>query len=240
MDTACKLSFGSNLAPFVGHSSLRRAVMGTENRVPTTEELKKMKDLLREGMARGAFGLSFGLTYAPSCYAETPELIELATVAAEYNGLVSAHIRNEGDYLIRSLDEFLTVLRKSGARGVYSHHKAMGKENWGKVTHTIRMLEQANAEGIEVYCDAYPYTASYTSMASRFIPKEYLANGFDALEAALKDPEKRAEFTRRNINTWGENLNWVMMAMCNGHPEYIGRFIPEIAAERGEQPYDTL
>lgn len=122
----------------------------------------------------------------------------------------------------------------------YSHHKAMGKENWGKVTHTIRMLEQANAEGVEVYCDAYPYTASYTNMSARFIPKEYLANGFAALKAALTDPDKRAQFTRRNIDTWGEDLNWVMIAACKNHPEYIGRPIPEIAAERGEQPYDTV
>lgn len=240
LETAGKVSFGSNLATFVGHSALRRAVMGTENRVPTAEELEKMKAYLRDGMEHGALGVSFGLIYTPSCYAETPELIELAKVVAEYNGLVSAHIRNEGDYLIRSLDEFLTVIRMSGARGVYSHHKAMGKENWGKVTHTIRMLEQANAEGMEVYCDAYPYTASYTSMAARFIPKEYLANGFDALKAALTDPAKRAEFTRRNINTWGEDLNWVMIAICKNHPEYIGRLLPEIAAERGEQPYDTV
>ena len=240
LDTASKASFGSNLAAFVGHSALRLAVMGTENRVPTPEELEKMKELLREGMAHGALGVSFGLIYVPSCYAETPELIELATVAAECNGLVAAHIRNEGDYLIRSLDEFLTILRKSGARGVYSHHKAMGKENWGKVTHTIRMLEQANAEGVEVYCDAYPYTASYTSMAARFVPKEYLSSGFAVLEAALNDPEKRAAITRRNIDTWGEDLNWVMLAMCNGHPEYIGMLIPEIAAQRGEQPYDTV
>ena len=240
LDTASKLSFGSNHAAFVGHSALRRAVMGTENRVPTAEELEKMKAFLRDGMEHGALGVSFGLIYTPSCYAETPELIELATVVAEYNGLVSAHIRNEGDYLIRSLDEFLTVLRKSGARGVYSHHKAMGKENWGKVTHTIRMLEQANEEGIEVYCDAYPYTASSTSMSARFVPKEYRANGLDVLKTALSDPDLRAEFTRRNIDTWGEDLNWVMVAQCKNHPEYIGMLVPEIAAQRGEQPYDTV
>ena len=240
LDTTSKVAFGSNLAAFVGHGALRRAVMGAETRVPTSEELEQMKALLRDGMEHGALGVSFGLVYAPGCYTETSELIELATVAAECNGLVSAHIRNEGDYLIRSLDEFLTVLRKSGARGVYSHHKAMGKENWGKVTHTIRMLEQANAEGIEVYCDAYPYTASDTYLSACFIPKEYRANGFDSLKTALTNPEIRAECTRRNIDTWGEDLNWVMLSVCKGHPEYIGMLIPEIAALRGESPYDTV
>ena len=240
LDAASSLTFSGNHALFVGHSALRHATIGTENRAPSAEELEQMKALLRDGMEHGALGISFGLIYPPSCYAATPELIELASVVAEYNGLVSAHIRNEGDHLIRALDEFLTVLRKSGARGVYSHHKAMGKENWGKVSHTIRMLEEANAQGIEVYCDTYPYTASSTSMAARFVPKEYRANGTEAMKAALKDPDTRADFIRRSIDTWGEDLSWVLVSYCKNHPEYTGLLVPEIAAMRGEQPYDTV
>ena len=151
LETAKNVPQGSNIAILVGHRALRKAVMGMENRAPSTEELEKMKAFLREGIEHGALGVSFGLIYPPSCYAETDELIALAKVVGEYHGLVVAHIRNEGSTLIQAVEEFIRVIRESGTRGVISHHKSSIKENWGKVKHTLRMIDEANEEGVEVY-----------------------------------------------------------------------------------------
>ncbi len=231
---------GSNISVFVGHGTLRRMVMGTELRAPTPAELEKMKDLLREGIEHGAMGISFGLIYTPSCYAQTDELIELAKVAGEYNALVVAHIRNEGDKLIEAVEEFMSVIKASGTRGVFSHHKAPYKTNWGKVKTTLKMIDDANASGMDVYCDVYPYIASHTSLSARFIPKELHAKGAAGLVELLSDPAQRAELKEINIKKSGTDLNWVLVASCKNHPEYEGLRIPEIAALRGTDGHDAV
>jgi N-acyl-D-amino-acid deacylase len=124
MDTLDKLPLGCNVLCYVGHNALRRAAMGSEDRAPTAEEFEKMKALVREAMEHGALGVSFGLAYAPSCYADTQEMIALARVVGEYHGVISAHIRNEGDHVVRAAEEFLTTVRESGARGVYYEQKS--------------------------------------------------------------------------------------------------------------------
>ena len=146
LSIAKDIPLGSNIATFVGHRALRSAVIGEENRNPSPEELEQMKALLRDGMEHGALGVSFGLIYHPSCFAHTDELIALAKTAAQYNGLVSAHIRNEGDELVQATEEFITIIKASGARGILSHHKAAYKNNWGKVSATLRMIDKANED----------------------------------------------------------------------------------------------
>ena len=242
MEKAEQIPQGSNLANFVGHGSLRRTVMGTELRDPTAEEMAKMKELLRDALENGAMGLSFGLIYTPGCYAKTEELKELARVAGEYKALVVAHIRNEGDTLIEAVDEFMSVIKESGCRGIFSHHKAAYRTNWGKVKTTLHMLDEANASGMDVYCDVYPYIASHTSLSARFIPKELLAGGASALAKILSDPIRRDELKKYNIEKaqFGDTLDWVMIASCKNHPEYEGLRVPEIAAMRGCDVYDAV
>ena len=225
----------------VGHGSLRAAVMGNENRAPTAEELERMKELLREALEAGAIGMSMGLIYTPGCYAKTDEVIELAKIVGEYHGVLSSHLRNEGDFLVRSVEEFLKIVRESGARGVISHHKAMKKENWGKVHHTLRMIDEANAAGMEVYCDTYPYTASSTSLSARFIPKQYRSAEMGGLSVVLASPELRREIRAIDVEEYGEDLSWALVSHCSLHPEYEGLHIPEIAALRGQSdPYETV
>lgn len=132
LDTMNYVPIGSNLAMLIGHGSLRKTVIGIENRIPTFPEINKMKQLLEEGLQHGAYGMSLGLFYAPGCYAELPELIELAKVVAKHNGIVAAHIRNEDSELIPAVKEFITLIRESRARGVLSHHKVTKEENWVK------------------------------------------------------------------------------------------------------------
>lgn len=239
LQTLTELPLGANLAVFAGHGALRKAVMGTENRVPSPDELEQMKALLQEAIDAGALGVSFGLIYTPSCYAQTEELIALAKVAGDNNALVSAHIRNEGDTLINATEEFISVIRASGARGILSHHKAAGKENWGKVHHTLSMIEDANREGLEIYCDVYPYCASHTSLVARFIPKELRAGGTSGIVSLLSDTNARQTLKAQLLDTLGDDLNWVLVTDCYAHPEYEGLRLPQIAALRGTDAYDA-
>jgi len=228
---------GSNTAVLVGHCALRKAVMGMENREPTAEELERMKALLRDGMEHGALGVSFGLIYTPGCYAKTEELIEIAKVVGEYHGIAAAHIRNENGGLIESVEEFLTVLRAANIRGVISHHKASGKGNWGKVHTTLRMIDQANAEGMDVYCDVYPYTASHTSLAATFVPPALHARG---VVNVLQDPVMRAEIKEWNQKHRVGGLDYVQIARCKGLPQYEGLRVPEIARQMGVDEYEAV
>ena len=233
---------GANTALLIGNSALRGAVIGPDDRRATPEEMEQMKALLREGLEAGALGVSFGLIYAPGCFADTEELTELAKVVAEYNGVVAAHIRDEGFRLVRALEEFISVIKASGARGVISHHKAGNKENWGKITHTLQMVEDACAEGYEIYFDVYPYVASHTSMASSFIPKVYHTEGIAALCRKLDDPEVRAaikEF-QREIRGATEDFSWVLPVKCPAYPEYEGKRLNEIAKIHGKDVLDTM
>ena len=239
MDTLARVPQGCNVLCYVGHNALRRAAMGSEDRAPTAAELEKMKELVREAMEHGALGVSFGLAYAPSCYAETAELIALAKVVAEYHGVISAHIRNEGDHVVRAAEEFLTVVRESGARGVYSHLKAADKENWGKVCHTLRMIDEANADGFDVYADVYPYNASHTTLSATIVPKHLHSGGVPALLRVLESAEGRREIRAYCEGKW-QDWDWVQITICKGYPAFEGKRIPEIATALGMDEIDAM
>lgn len=237
IDIAKDVPLGSNNMSFVGHGAIRRAVIGMENRKATPDEMEQMKYLVREAMEAGAVGLSFGLIYTPSCYADTDELIELAMVVKEYDGMLSAHIRNEGFELIAAVSEFLKVIKATGLKAVFSHHKSTVAENWGKVSHTIRMLRSAADEGYDVYCDVYPYIASSTSLSATIIPKEMRALDTESLTEMLKDEENRRLIKESYSSKLGDSLNHLLVTNCENHPEYNGLRISEIADLRGQDHY---
>ena len=227
-EVAKNTKLGSNLATFVGHGTVRRVVMGTQNRAPYPEELEKMKDSVRRSIRAGALGLSTGLIYNPGTFAKTDELIELSKVCAEEGGMLASHMRNESDTLIEATEEFLSIVRASGARGVISHHKACFKHNHGKVKTTLKMIDDINREGYDVYCDVYPYTASSTSVTSRFVPKEFQAN--DMTIKNLQNPVTRQQIIDANIKRGDVScIDWALVTRCKGHPEYQGKYINEIA-----------
>lgn len=230
---------GSNLAMLIGHGTVRRRVIGLYDRDPSEEELEKMKALVRDAMEHGALGMSFGFFYSPGCYAKTEEAIELAKVVGEYHGVLAAHIRDEGDHVEEAVAEFITIVRESGCRGVVSHHKSCYKRNWGTVKKTLKMIDDANEEGLEVYCDVYPYTASNTSLSSMVIPTKYRSQGDAYIVEILHDAEIREEIHREKAKIYGEDLDWVMISSCSAFPQYGGRRISEIAEELGKTHYDT-
>lgn len=242
LETATTIPQGANIAVFAGHKSIRLAVMGMENRPATPEELEKMCDLLRDAMDAGAMGISFGLIYTPSCYAETDELIALAKVAKEKGGMISAHIRSESDNVVEAVEEFITIAKAAGIRGVVSHHKSSQPANHGKVRKTIEMIKKANAEGCDIYCDVYPYIASRTTLAASFIPKEY-ADG-KKIPGYLRDRAMREKFKKWNYEVRDpalcNDLSWVLLNVIVPYPEYSGLLLTEAAKLHGKDAWETL
>ena len=138
---------GMNVLPLVGHSTVRIAAMGAANRAPSETELKEMTGHVARAMEEGAFGLSTGLIYAPSNYALTEELLELAKVAGRFHGIYTTHMRSEGDAEPAAIEEALRIGREAGIPVHISHHKVLGKENWGKSVDTLKMMAEARLPG---------------------------------------------------------------------------------------------
>ena len=151
---------GPNAALLIGHGTVRRLVMGDENRDPTPEELEKMKALVREAMEQGACGMSTGLIYLPGRFAKTEEIIELAKVVASYGGIYHTHIRNERDKLLEAVKEAIEIAEKAGIRTNISHFKVMGRKNWGLVRQACQLIEEARARGLKISADQYPFRFS--------------------------------------------------------------------------------
>jgi N-acyl-D-amino-acid deacylase len=221
------LPLGANIVTFVGHGTVRSSVMGLANREPTADELEQMKDLVRESIKSGAIGVSFGLIYVPGCYAGTAELVEIAKACKAAGGMISAHIRGEGEQVVDSVKEFIHIVKESGARGVISHHKAAGVKNHGKTEITLELIKQAVAEGADIYCDVYPYVASSTSLSAKFVPKEFQAD--NKMLENLADPVTRALIKERLVPQQTSSYDGVLVTVCKGHPEFQGKTLTEIA-----------
>lgn len=176
--------FGPNVIHLVGHNTLRKAVMGMEDRAPTEEEMLKMKSLAAEAMEGGAVGFSSGLFYAPGSYADIEELIEIAKTVQKYGGIYTSHLRDESNYsigLLAALKEAIYVGEVSGLPVQISHIKALGKPVWGLSDEACTIIEEARGKGIKVMADQYPYPASSTSLAAAVIPRWVQSDG------AIKD-----------------------------------------------------
>jgi len=237
-----------NVAPLVGNSNIRVFVLGFENRRPSEDELKEMKKILAQALKAGAFGLSSGLIYPPSCYADTNELVELAKVVAQFGGIYTSHIRGEGITLITAVNEAIEIGRRARVPVEISHHKASGKANWGKIKQTLRMMERAREEGVDVTCDVYPYTAGSTGLDALLPPTVY-EGGVEKLIERLRDPKTRRQIKKEMMRTSEEGgskslgmLEWdnIRISYCKGHPELEGRNIEEITREKGVDPYEFV
>ena len=240
LKTTRNIPQGCNIAMFVGHSALRKAAMGMANRKPTPDELEKMKELVRDAMDAGAYGMSIGLYYTPGNFSDEHEIIELAKVVAEKGGVLSAHIRGEGDSLIESSEEFLRIVKASGVRGVHSHIKASNERNFGKVKTVLEMIGKANEEGFEVYCDVYPYIAAATSLSASFVPPHMRADRMTI--PTLTNPESRemAKQIKRAAYNTEPDFSWVLVTYAKNRPDVIGKRVNEIAKERGCDVFDAV
>lgn len=179
-----------NFATFVGHGSIRGLVVGEDDRPATEAELELMREQVRLAMESGAFGLSSGLIYAPGRFAQTEEVVELARMAGEYDGLYISHMREEGLAVLDSVAETIRIGEEGGLPTQITHHKIVGAPMWGNSTETLRLVDEAVSRGVDVSIDQYPYTASSTSLTILF-PGWSLDGGRDALLSRLDDPEQR-------------------------------------------------
>jgi len=236
-----------NVAMLIGHSAVRAAVMGTKKRAPTSKELEKMKKLVAENMQQGAFGMSTGLFYAPGGYASTEEIIELAKIVAEYGGIYATHMRSEGDTMIESLEEALEIGEKANIPVEISHYKSTGPQNWGKIKIGFKMMEQARKRGVDVTCDAYPWTSGVTPLID-YLPHWAQEGGTAEILKRLKDPILRKKIrTDMERGIPGEEslvkeLGWdrIMISACPSHQEYEGKTVKEIIETEQKDPYDLI
>lgn len=237
-----------NVVPLVGNSNIRVSSLGFENGRPSVEEMEEMKKVLAGCMEDGAFGISTGLIYAPSCYADTDEIVELAKVAAMYGGIYTSHIRGEGRSLINAVKEAIEIGEKASIPVEISHHKASGKANWGNVRKTLKIMQEARQRLVDVTCDVYPYTAGSTGLDA-LIPSTFHEGGVEKMVERLKSPGIRRRIRREMAQPAAENkldslgiLDWkkIFIAYCKGHPEFEGRNIQEISTERNVDPFDFV
>jgi N-acyl-D-aspartate/D-glutamate deacylase len=234
---ASALEMAPNVAFFAGHTWTRKQVLGLENRAPTPDELEEMKALVDEAMRQGALGLSTGLLYVPANFAETEEVIELAKVAAAHGGIYVSHMRNEASGLIESVAEVIRIADEAGIPAQINHHKAAGAMQWGASERTLAMIDSANAAGLTIVHDLYPYAASSTGSSILF-PQWALAGGAEDFAARVADPETRARVEEDMRSIWdtdrgGSDLERVQFRVLPSDRSYDGKRLADYAADRG-------
>ncbi|QJC50462.1 D-aminoacylase [Paenibacillus albicereus] len=248
MDYVGRSAPAEHMATYVAHGALRIAVMGFDNRPATPAELQRMKELLEEGLRAGAIGLSIGLLYSPGSYTSKEELAELCSVLPRYDGLLSTHIRGEGNNLLPSVREVIWIAEQAGIPLHVSHLKAAGKANWGKALEAMELVEDARARGMDVTVDVYPYNAGSTSLTT-ILPPWVLEGGIPGALEAFRDPALRRRIREelgREQDDW-DNLvcstGWqsVFVASASGANAALeGKHIAEIAEARGVHPADCM
>ena len=228
-----------NLGSYVGHAVVRSLVLGSAQRPPDKGELRTMQALVRDAMEQGAVGLSSGLEYNPSGFAQTDEIIALARVVAEFGGVYGTHIRSEDQFVIEAVEEAIEICRQSGAKLLLTHLKVAGQPNWHKIERVLELIEQARAEGLDVWCDRYPYLA-WSSALNFYFPGWSKEGG--KFRERLEDPRTRAQMKEETVakvmsnGGWGANM--LTARLGKSHQNWMGRRIDEIAAEVGLDPYE--
>jgi len=250
LDAMEKLGCSTNVAFLMGFGMIRLAAMGYEDRKPTENELDYMKEAIRDGMEAGAYGMSTGLIYTPQVYADTEEVLELAKVLAEYNGLYFSHIRNEGELVVEAVQEVIDIVEQSGcAGGQIAHHKVSGKKAWGLSKKTLKLIEETNERGINITCDQYPYNRGMTSLITLLPPWSH-EGGFEKLLERLKDPQEK-EKIRKDIyegtsyESFIKNSGWGCIYIASLETDkwkpVIGKSIEIIAKDLGKDDvFDVL
>lgn len=231
----------TNVASFVSATNLRINVVDHDDRRATPMELDRMRALMRREMEAGALGLATALIYAPAIFADTAELVALASVAGEFGGMYISHMRSEGSKLLEAIDELLTIAREGRVRAEIYHFKQSGPANWPKIDGAIAKVEEARASGLGVTTDMYTYPASSTGLDS-VIPVWALDGGHRAMLERLGSPETRARIRAALVDQprgrW-ESIRPVSFRSERLRP-FIGRTIAEIAQERGAAPEDAV
>jgi N-acyl-D-amino-acid deacylase len=240
----------TNVASFVGATTIRAHVIGLADRAPTAAELDQMRALVSQEMEAGALGIGSSLIYAPAFYASTEELIELCKVAARYRGKYISHMRSEGTRLIEAVEELIRISREAKIPAEIYHLKAAGKANWNKLDTVIAMVEKARKEGLAITADMYTYPAGATGLDAA-MPPWVLDGGYEEAYKRLKDPATRKKIAQA-IST--PSRDWENLYLSAGSADrvllvgfksealkpLIGKTLAEVAKLRGETVEDTI
>ena len=237
-----------NVASFVGATTVRQHELGEKDVDPSPAQLNRMRALVRQAMKEGAVGVGSSLIYAPANFAETPELVALASEAGRCDGMYISHIRDEGPKLLEALDELVAISRQSGAPAEIYHYKQAGKDNWGKIDAAIAKVDAARAASLRITADMYTYPASSTGLDAAF-PLWIQDGGLEKWVARLKDPKLRARaIADMHKPDASENTKLVLY-----DPDKVllvsfktarlkpltGKTLAEVAKLRGKSPEET-
>ncbi|QEF98358.1 N-acyl-D-glutamate deacylase [Stieleria maiorica] len=239
-----------NVVQTIGHTQIRRIVIGDVQRRPSDQEMEQMQALVREAMEAGAIGVSTALIYPPAVYARTEEIARLAATAGEYGGGYYTHMRNEGDRLLEAIEEALEIGHQANTPVHIFHLKAAGKQNWGKMPLAIAKIKQARSLGQQVTADIYPYVNNGLGIAALIHPRHF-AEGHERLILRLDDPELRDEIKKEMETTdgwenWfrhaGKDWNRIIIGRSNDarYSKYDGMSVAEMARATDEDPWDTF
>lgn len=236
-----KLGLGINVGSLVGHNSVRREVMGAANRQATAEEIRRMQGLVDRAMRDGAVGFSTGLEYVPGTYADTAEVVALATAAAAHGGVYTSHMRDEGIREIEAITEAANVGKAAGMRVEISHLKIDRRSVWGASAKSLELIERFRSEGVDVVADQYPYDRAATNLGIR-LPAWALADG--KVKERLADAATRAKIAaemRANLKEMGEpDYAFATVARYGPKPAWEGKTIAAIAAAGVEGQIETI
>jgi len=234
-----KKGIACNFASLAGHNTIRREVMGMKMEEPTSEEMARMKNLLRQEMKAGAIGLSTGLAYLPGTYSKTEELVELASVVAGFGGFYASHIRNQGKRITQAIEEAIIIGEKNGIPVEISHIKLADEDVWNQLGMIIGPVESARARGVEVTLDQYPYTATSSGFTSSF-PQDVFEGGREKFLERMQNPEVYARVKQFIINDrltskrGLDRLASIYIASSRQFPEYEGKNLKEILEIQGK------
>ena len=240
----------TNVASFVGATTLRVHQIGYDNRPPTQLELDSMKLLVRQAMEEGALGIGSSLIYAPAFYASTDELIELCKIASEYGGMYISHIRSEGNRFLESVNELIRISSEANIDAEIYHLKAGGKQNHYKLDLVIKKVDSARLAGLNITADMYTYTAGATGLDAS-MPPWVQEGGYIEWKRRLQDPEIRAKVIKE-INTptdkWenlylqaGSSNNIILVGFANPELRYLtGKTLNEVSKILKKTPVETM
>jgi len=232
-----------NYSTLVGHGAVRGEAMGFNDRPPKQDELERMRVMVEENIKGGAVGLSTGLEYAPGSYAQTDEIVELCKVVARYRGVYATHMRDEGDYLLESLDEAISIARQAGVSLEISHLKIAYPRNWHKIDAALARIEEAKKSGISIFADRYPYIAGSTGL-SFYFPLWARQGTTDEFLARLKDPtlenKIRAYLSQqeKKLGSWEKVI--ISSVVTDKNKRFEGKSVLQGAQQTGKDPYEFM
>ena len=229
-----------NWAVFVGQGTIRSIVIGSDDRDATPAEMQRMQDMVAQAMEQGALGISTGLFYVPGSFTPTSEVIALSKVAAAYDGIYISHMREEAAQLIDSVEETIRIGVEANIPVQITHHKVIGKENYGASVDSLRLVDEARARGIDVTIDQYPYTAAQTGIVA-LIPQWAQEGGNERLLERIASPETRGTVKAAIVDKilydrGGGNPENVVISRNPRDRSMEGKNLAELTIEAGMSP----